>query len=219
MTGTSASYSPSLPDTKAWHASVDALRRSVQRWTGHPLHAVELSTWQWFKLPTSDPTLCDDIRRHGIAVAGAPNLPMVPACASSSPLIRRSPSIGASRGPLIAKTHPNNVLLRARKRGLWRSRQERDSVGQVAANGELVARKRASMTAVISWGTGSSDGASTPSPGPPALATLPAMARNTRGLSPLPARRPTSATCSTEVSDPPSARVVPCLRLPELRVG
>jgi hypothetical protein len=78
VTGTSASYSSSsLPDTKAWHASVDALHRSVQRWTGNPLHAIELSTWQWFKLPTSDPTLYDDIRRHGITVTGAPNLPMV----------------------------------------------------------------------------------------------------------------------------------------------
>jgi hypothetical protein len=79
VTGTSASYSFPVPDTKAWHASVDALHRSVQRWTGNPLHAVELSTWQWFKLPTSDPALYDDIRRHGIAVAGAPILLMVPA--------------------------------------------------------------------------------------------------------------------------------------------
>ncbi len=79
VTGTSASYSSSVPDTKVWHTSVDTLHRSVLRWTGNPLHAVELSTWQWFKLPTSDPALYDDIRRHGIAVAGAPNLLMVAA--------------------------------------------------------------------------------------------------------------------------------------------
>ncbi|MGH9105919.1 MAG: nucleotidyltransferase domain-containing protein [Acidimicrobiales bacterium] len=80
-TGSSASYSSSLPDTKAWHASVDALHRSVQRWTGNSLHAVELSTWQWFKLSTSDPVLDKDIRHHGIVVAGSPNLLTVPALA------------------------------------------------------------------------------------------------------------------------------------------
>jgi hypothetical protein len=78
VTGSSALYPSSLPHTKAWHASVDALHRSVQRWTGNPLHAVELSTWQWFKLPTTEPTLYDDIRRHGIVVAGSPNLLPVP---------------------------------------------------------------------------------------------------------------------------------------------
>ena len=78
-TTSSASYSSSFPDTKAWHASVDSLHRSVQRWTGNPLHAVELSTWQWFKLSTSDPALDEDIRRHGIVVAGTPNLLTIPA--------------------------------------------------------------------------------------------------------------------------------------------
>jgi hypothetical protein len=78
-TGTSPSYSSPLPNTNAWHASVDALHRSVQRWTGNPLHTVELSTWQWFKLPTSDPALYEGIRRHGIVVAGTPNLLALPA--------------------------------------------------------------------------------------------------------------------------------------------
>jgi hypothetical protein len=78
-TASSASYSSPFPDAKAWHASVDALHRSVQRWTGNPLHAVELSTWQWFKLSTSDPALDQDIRRHGIVVAGRSNLLRVPA--------------------------------------------------------------------------------------------------------------------------------------------
>jgi Nucleotidyltransferase domain len=78
-TGSSVSPSPSLPDTKAWHDSVDALHRSVERWTGNPLHAVELSAWQWLKLPTSDPALHEDVRRHGIVVAGTPNLLTIPA--------------------------------------------------------------------------------------------------------------------------------------------
>lgn len=77
-TATSASYSFPLPNAKAWHDSVDALHRSVQRWTGNPLHAVELSTWQWFNLPTSDRPLYEGIRHHGIVVAGTPNLLTVP---------------------------------------------------------------------------------------------------------------------------------------------
>ena len=82
-TGGSASshYSSSLPDTKAWHTSVDALHRSVQRWTGNPLHTVELSAWQWLKLPASEPALHEDIRRHGIVVAGTPSLLTIPASA------------------------------------------------------------------------------------------------------------------------------------------
>ena len=80
LTATASSAHRSLlPNTKAWHASVDALHRSVQRWTGNPLHAVELSTWQWFKLSTSDPALDENIRRHGIVVAGTPSPLMVPA--------------------------------------------------------------------------------------------------------------------------------------------
>ena len=80
-TSSSGTYSSSLPDTKAWHASVDALHRSVQRWTGNPLHTVALSAWQWLKLPTSDPALHEDVHRHGIVVAGTPNLPTIPALA------------------------------------------------------------------------------------------------------------------------------------------
>jgi len=72
-TASSTSQSFSLPNPKAWHAAVDALHRSVQRWTGNPLHAVELSTWQWFQLSTSDPALDEDIRHHGIVVAGTPS--------------------------------------------------------------------------------------------------------------------------------------------------
>lgn len=79
VTASSASYRSSFPDPKAWHAAVDGLHRDVQRWTGNPLHAVELSTWQWFQLPTSDPALHDDIRRHAVVVAGTPNLVPVPA--------------------------------------------------------------------------------------------------------------------------------------------
>lgn len=60
------------PDTQAWHASVDALHGSVQRWTGNSLHAIELSMWQWFTLSTSDPALDREIRDHGIVVAGTP---------------------------------------------------------------------------------------------------------------------------------------------------
>lgn len=78
-TGSSASYPSSLRDTRAWHASVDALHRSVQRWTVNPLHAVALSAWQWLKLPTSDPALHEDIRRYGIVVAGTPSFLTVPA--------------------------------------------------------------------------------------------------------------------------------------------
>ena len=74
MAGSSPSYSPSHPDTEAWHASVDALHRSVQRWTGNPLHAVELSTWQWFSLPNSDRALHEEIRRDSVVVAGSPIL-------------------------------------------------------------------------------------------------------------------------------------------------
>jgi hypothetical protein len=69
-TGGSATRLSPLPDVKAWRASVDALHRSVRRWTGNPLHAVELSTWQWLSLTNSDPALNDDIRRYGIVVAG-----------------------------------------------------------------------------------------------------------------------------------------------------
>lgn len=52
MTGATATPASSffaLANAKAWHDSVDAPHQSVQRWTGHPLHVVELSTWQWFK--------------------------------------------------------------------------------------------------------------------------------------------------------------------------
>jgi hypothetical protein len=63
-------------NTQAWHASVDALHRSVRRWTGNALHAVELSAWQWLQLPSSDPLFHEDIRQHGIVVAGATNLPV-----------------------------------------------------------------------------------------------------------------------------------------------
>lgn len=71
MAGPVPSPSPP-PDTQAWHASVDALHGSVQRWTGNSLHAIELSMWQWFTLPTSDPALDREIRDHGIVVAGTP---------------------------------------------------------------------------------------------------------------------------------------------------
>jgi hypothetical protein len=67
-----------LPNTRAWQDAVDALHRSVQRWTGNPLHAVELSAWQWLSLPGSDPALHDEIGRHGVPVAGVPNLLTVP---------------------------------------------------------------------------------------------------------------------------------------------
>jgi hypothetical protein len=74
MAGSSPSYFPTHPDGEAWHASVDALHRSVQRWTGNPLHAVELSTWQWFSLPNSNPALYEEVRRDSVVVAGSPNL-------------------------------------------------------------------------------------------------------------------------------------------------
>jgi hypothetical protein len=76
-TGGSAARVASLPDVKAWHASVDALHRDVQRWTGNPLHAVELSTWQWLNLSNSDPALNQDIGRHGVVVAGTPIPPTI----------------------------------------------------------------------------------------------------------------------------------------------
>jgi hypothetical protein len=71
-TGSSASRLSPFPDTKAWHASVDALHRSVPRWTGNRLHTVELSTWQWLNLSNSDPALNEDIQSQGIVVAGIP---------------------------------------------------------------------------------------------------------------------------------------------------
>jgi hypothetical protein len=74
-TASSAFHSSSVPNVNAWHTSTDALHRNVQRWTGNSLHAVELSAWQWLKLPSTDPTLHEEIRRHGIVVAGGPNLP------------------------------------------------------------------------------------------------------------------------------------------------
>jgi Nucleotidyltransferase domain len=74
MAGSSPSCSLSHPDAEAWYASVDALHRSVQRWTGNPLHAVELSTWQWFSLPNSDRALHEEIRRDSVVVVGSPTL-------------------------------------------------------------------------------------------------------------------------------------------------
>jgi Nucleotidyltransferase domain len=74
VAGSSPSYSSHHPDTEAWHASVDALHRSVQRWTGNPLHAVELSTWQSVNLPNSDPALHEEICRDSVVVAGSPIL-------------------------------------------------------------------------------------------------------------------------------------------------
>ena len=62
------------PNVKAWHVAVDALHGSVRRWTGNPLHAVELSAWQWVNQPSNDAGLRDEIRSHSIPVAGNPDL-------------------------------------------------------------------------------------------------------------------------------------------------
>jgi hypothetical protein len=84
--------------SSAWHASVDALHRSVQRWTGNPLHAVELSTWHWFSLPNSDRALHEEIRRDSVVVAGSPILLTLAGSASgSTPHINWRPAEAAAR--------------------------------------------------------------------------------------------------------------------------
>ena len=59
-----------------WHTQVDQLRAKVQRWTGNPLHVVDVSLWQWVDMRSTDPTLFDQIARDGITVAGQPLNPM-----------------------------------------------------------------------------------------------------------------------------------------------
>ena len=77
-TAGSSPQPPRSPNEKAWQAAVDAIHGSVRRWTGNPLHAVEMSAWQWVNLPSSDAVLHAEIRRHSIVVAGVPNLLTVP---------------------------------------------------------------------------------------------------------------------------------------------
>ncbi len=76
-TGTPGSPTVEVADTKAWHTAVDELHRRVQRWTGNPLHTVELSAWQWTMLPSRDPAFYHDLRRDGVVVAGTANPPTI----------------------------------------------------------------------------------------------------------------------------------------------
>lgn len=67
---------PSPVDAEVWHAQVDALRSSVQRWTGNPLQVVDLPYAEWVEPDASRRRLLDEVRRDGIELVRAAGLPM-----------------------------------------------------------------------------------------------------------------------------------------------
>ncbi|MDQ6839077.1 MAG: nucleotidyltransferase domain-containing protein [Actinomycetota bacterium] len=59
-------------EAEKWECQVDDLHRNVPRWTGNPLHVVDLSLWQWARPGPAEPELFAEIDRHAITLAGAP---------------------------------------------------------------------------------------------------------------------------------------------------
>lgn len=59
-------------EAENWESQVDDLHRNVQRWTGNPLHVVDVSFWQWASPSPAEPELFAEIDRDAITLAGTP---------------------------------------------------------------------------------------------------------------------------------------------------
>jgi hypothetical protein len=55
---------------ETWQSQVDDLHGKVQRWTGNPLQLVDISLWQWAKLPRTEPALFAEIDRDAVTIMG-----------------------------------------------------------------------------------------------------------------------------------------------------
>jgi predicted nucleotidyltransferase len=58
-----------------WHEQVDRLRDLVQRWTGNPLQAIDLSVHEWREPSSSLAPLLAEAKRDAIDLVRSPDLP------------------------------------------------------------------------------------------------------------------------------------------------
>ncbi len=65
--------SPQLTGRQAakWRRQVDELHRYVSAWTGNPLQAIEMSSFEWADHKRRHTNLFEDISRDAVRVAGA----------------------------------------------------------------------------------------------------------------------------------------------------
>lgn len=57
-----------------WHRQLDELHILVRAWTGNPLQALEMSTYEWTDHQRRRTALYQEITRDAIKVAGDPDM-------------------------------------------------------------------------------------------------------------------------------------------------